>query len=280
MYRLYLLLYCICFIFVKCPWALRKALINKLYCYCRYSHRTSVCCCGMYSEFRVLLVSAGLMPIHGRTLNYSRFGMRGREGCMIWTDHSRICISLQSRPFNCHIQCFEIEEEKMTEKKTCLDRVLRLFRISLSHWALTPVTLSLQSYTHTHTHTVPWWTLAAVCAITLPLLWFFLSHSQNTDPASESLVISMLPIKRLAPWQRRYSICASETKPPTWAAKLTPPSPPLPQVAVFSSCQKQKSSQGIHQFRSVAQRHRPSHPKSDVMSNTSRVTRTRRDQLS
>lgn len=143
MYSFYLLLHCICFIFVKCPWALREALMNKLYCHRRYSHWTSVYCCGVYPWFCILLLSAGLTAIHGRMLNYSCFGMPGREGCTVRTDHSRICISLQFRPLNCHFQCASLlcalvndrqtEQEKMTGKKTCLDRVLKLLRISLSH---------------------------------------------------------------------------------------------------------------------------------------------------
>lgn len=140
---------------------------------------------------------------------------------LIWWLKNSYFTSLQANQQNLwwlsHLMCvtgcvWQIGAEKVTGEKTC--SVLRLLRISLSHWALThPPHNPPPTPPHTHTHTRrqtdrhlgPWRTLAAVCAIILSLLWFWATFKM----LSVSLVMYMLPIKRLAVWHRWYSICVS-----------------------------------------------------------------------
>lgn len=119
------------------------------------------------------------------------------EGYTIQTGHSRTCISWQSGSFNCHTQsvllcvCVCVWQ---TDWRSGNDRGENLSWSCLGTVENVSVTLSPDSshsitphHTHKHAsaradkHTAPWWTLAAVCAITLPQLGFsfFLSHSQK-----------------------------------------------------------------------------------------------------
>lgn len=163
-------------------------------------HTVQVCgglCCGMYTK-----LSASWWSVQDwcpSVTEQSLWFPAGRDIYTTQTGRSGTRISPQSGSFNCHIQrallcvCVCVWQ---TDRRGGNDREENLSWSCLGTVDNVSVTLSpdskslYHSPSHTDKHTAPWWTLAAACAVTLQQLRFFFFFFEPLSKYRSSIRVS------------------------------------------------------------------------------------------
>lgn len=218
------------------------------------------------------------------------------EWHIIQSGHSRTCISLQSGSPNCHIHCvllcvcvcvWQTDRRSGNDREenlswSCLGTVENVsvtLRPDSSH-SITPITqTNARTRAHRQTHCSlvdPGSSMRHRAAIALPRLWFIffkslskyrsnIGVSGHFHAANKALSVVTASIFHLCFWDVRVAdVSGKANSDAFWRYK--------------SPCSTQK--QECVNLGSIAPQRTLSPPEFDVMSNTSRVTRTRQNQRS